>query len=99
MLVTEFFSLDCLTLLFSDVPFIIIFMFFNICHLLHSYLQSDPFKSNKLLQSYAGLFNYVLWKRGPPQERKIKSEEFSLEQMEEDRLFQDEEDMECEKLY
>jgi hypothetical protein len=62
--------------------------------LLSSYLQSDPFKSNKLLQSYAGLFNYVLWKRGPPQERKIKSEEFSLEQMEEDRLFQDEEDME-----
>ena len=27
-----------------------------------SYLQVDPFKSNLLLQGYAGLYCYVLWK-------------------------------------
>ena len=32
------------------------------CPEMHSYLQSDPFKSNQLLQSYAGLFNYILWR-------------------------------------
>ena len=32
------------------------------CPEMHSYLQSDPFKSNQLLQSYTGLFNYILWR-------------------------------------
>ena len=38
-----------------------------------SYLQSDPFISNKLLQSYAGLFNYILWRREVNEEEQVVS--------------------------
>ena len=48
-----------------------------------SYLQSDPFISNKLLQSYAGLFNYILWRRQEDEEKHLVSEKNEQSLMEE----------------
>ena len=39
-----------------------------------SYLQSDPFKSNLLLQSYAGLFNYILWRSALTEDTPLPTE-------------------------
>lgn len=40
----------------------------------YSYLQSDPFKSNLLLQSYAGLFNYILWRSAVTEDTPLPTE-------------------------